>query len=432
MKIGTISLGCDKNRVDTEKMLSRLVEKGHELVDLEEKADVIIINTCAFIESAKNESIDEILNAVAYKKKNGTKVIVTGCLPQRYKNELSSSLPEVDLFLGTGDYDVLCDFLDGIEVNNNKIFCSVDKYYGKRVLTTPYHYAYLKIADGCDNHCTYCAIPYIRGKYRSEKIEDLVEEAKKLADDGVEELILVAQDVTRYGTDLYGKKSLIDLLNKLSELDFKWIRLMYLEPEMVDDELIDYIAGSKKVVKYMDIPFQHVDSRILKLMGRHTDEEYTKELIKKVKNKGIAIRSSFIVGFPTEGEEEFNKLCDFIKEYKIDYAGFFGYSLEEGTPAEKLPDRVSEKTIRKRVAKLASVQEEVIKAQSRNYIGKTLDVIYENIDYDKQLFVGRTEFQAPDIDNQVLFNSDAPLNIGQIYKVEIEDVLGMDLFGRLK
>ncbi len=432
MKIGTISLGCDKNRVDTEKMLSRLVEKGHELVDLEEKADVIIINTCAFIESAKNESIDEILNAVAYKKKNGTKVIVTGCLPQRYKNELSSSLPEVDLFLGTGDYDVLCDFLDGIEVNNNKIFCSVDKYYGKRVLTTPYHYAYLKIADGCDNHCTYCAIPSIRGKYRSEKIEDLVEEAKKLADDGVEELILVAQDVTRYGTDLYGKKSLIDLLNKLSELDFKWIRLMYLEPEMVDDELIDYIAGSKKVVKYMDIPFQHVDSRILKLMGRHTDEEYTKELIKKVKNKGIAIRSSFIVGFPTEGEEEFNKLCDFIKEYKIDYAGFFGYSLEEGTPAEKLPDRVSEKTIRKRVAKLASVQEEVIKAQSRNYIGKTLDVIYENIDYDKQLFIGRTEFQAPDIDNQVLFNSDAPLNIGQIYKVEIEDVLGMDLFGRLK
>ena len=207
---------------------------------------------------------------------------------------------------------------------------------------------------------------------------------------------------------------------------------MYLEPEMVDDELIDYIAGSKKVVKYMDIPFQHVDSRILKLMGRHTDEEYTKELIKKVKNKGIAIRSSFIVGFPTEGEEEFNKLCDFIKEYKIDYAGFFGYSLEEGTPAEKLPDRVSEKTIRKRVARLASVQEEVIKAQSRNYIGKTLDVIYENIDYDKQLFVGRTEFQAPDIDNQVLFNSDAPLNIGQIYKVEIEDVLGMDLFGRLK
>ena len=432
MKIGTISLGCDKNRVDTEKMLSRLVEKGHELVDLEEKADVIIINTCAFIESAKNESIDEILNAVAYKKKNGTKVIVTGCLPQRYKSELSSSLPEVDLFLGTGDYDVLCDFLDGIEVNNNKIFCSVDKYYGKRVLTTPYHYAYLKIADGCDNHCTYCAIPSIRGKYRSEKIEDLVEEAKKLADDGVEELILVAQDVTRYGTDLYGKKSLIDLLNKLSELDFKWIRLMYLEPEMVDDELIDYIAGSKKVVKYMDIPFQHVDSRILKLMGRHTDEEYTKELIKKVKNKGIAIRSSFIVGFPTEGEEEFNKLCDFIKEYKIDYAGFFGYSLEEGTPAEKLPDRVSEKTIRKRVAKLASVQEEVIKAQSRNYIGRTLDVIYENIDYDKQLFVGRTEFQAPDIDNQVLFNSDAPLNIGQIYKVEIEDVLGMDLFGRLK
>lgn len=432
MKIGTISLGCDKNRVDTEKMLSRLVQKGHELVDLEDKADIIIINTCAFIESAKNESIDEILNALEYKKKKGTKVIVTGCLPQRYKSELSELLAEVDLFLGIADYDMLCDFIDGISFDKNDIYRSCDKYYGKRVLTTPYHYAYLKIADGCDNHCTYCAIPSIRGKYRSEKMEDLVEEAKELADSGVEELILVAQDVTRYGIDLYGKRSLIALLDKLCELDFKWIRLMYLEPEMVDDELIDYVSEKDKVVKYMDIPFQHIDSRILKLMGRHTTEEYTKELITKIKQKGITIRSSFIVGFPTETESDFRKLCDFIKEYKIDYAGFFGYSLEEGTPAEKLPDRVCDKTIKKRLAKLIDIQADVIKNENCKHIGKTLDVIYENIDYDKQLFVGRAAFQAPDIDNQIFFSADKPLDVGQIYPIEISDTSGLDLIGRLK
>ena len=308
MKIGTISLGCDKNRVDTEKMLARLLGRGHTFVDREDDADVIVVNTCAFIDSAKTESIDEILSAVEYKKKNGTKIVVTGCLPQRYKGDLKEALPEVDLFLGTGDYDMLCDYLDGLTVSESKLYCSLDKYCSKRVLTTPYHYAYLKIADGCDNHCTYCAIPSIRGKYRSEKIEDLVSEAKSLADEGVKELILVAQDVTRYGIDLYGKKSLTLLLDELSKLDFCRIRLMYLEPEMVDDELIDYVANNEKIAKYMDVPFQHIDSRLLKLMGRHTDDEYTKNLVNKIKAKGIKIRSSFIVGFPSEGEKEFEEL----------------------------------------------------------------------------------------------------------------------------
>lgn len=432
MKIGTISLGCDKNRVDTEKMLARLLGRGHTFVDREDDADVIVVNTCAFIDSAKTESIDEILSAVEYKKKNGAKIVVTGCLPQRYKGDLKDALPEVDLFLGTGDYDMLCDYLDGLTVSENKLYCSLDKYCSKRVLTTPYHYAYLKIADGCDNHCTYCAIPSIRGKYRSEKIEDLVGEAKSLSDEGVKELILVAQDVTRYGTDLYGKKSLTVLLDELSKLDFYRIRLMYLEPEMVDDELIDYVANNEKIAKYMDVPFQHIDSRLLKLMGRHTDEEYTKNLVNKIKAKGIKIRSSFIVGFPSEGEKEFEELYDFIRDYEIDYAGFFEYSLEEGTPAEKLDGRIDDDVKAKRCESLRELQERIIMKAADGYVGKTINVLYEDIDYDNQMFVGRAEFQAPDIDNVVRFTSETPLSVGEIYSVEITGRIGMDLLGRVK
>ena len=432
MKIGTISLGCDKNRVDTEKMLARLLGRGHTFVDREDDADVIVVNTCAFIDSAKTESIDEILSAVEYKKKNGTKIVVTGCLPQRYKGDLKEALPEVDLFLGTGDYDMLCDYLDGLTVSESKLYCSLDKYCSKRVLTTPYHYSYLKFADGCDNHCTYCAIPSIRGKYRSEKIEDLVSEAKSLADEGVKELILVAQDVTRYGIDLYGKKSLTLLLDELSKLDFCRIRLMYLEPEMVDDELIDYIANNEKIAKYMDVPFQHIDSRLLKLMGRHTDEEYTKNLVNKIKAKGIKIRSSFIVGFPSEGEKEFEELYDFIRDYEIDYAGFFEYSLEEGTPAEKLGGRVDDDVKVKRCESLRELQERIIMKAADGYAGKTVNVLYEDIDFDNQMFVGRADFQAPDIDNVVRFTSDTPLNVGEIYSVEITGRIGMDLLGRVK
>ncbi len=432
MKIGTISLGCDKNRVDTEKMLARLLGRGHTFVDREDDADVIVVNTCAFIDSAKTESIDEILSAVEYKKKNGTEIVVTGCLPQRYKGDLKEALPEVDLFLGTGDYDMLCDYLDGLTVSESKLYCSLDKYCSKRVLTTPYHYAYLKIADGCDNHCTYCAIPSIRGKYRSEKIEDLVSEAKSLSDEGVKELILVAQDVTRYGIDLYGKKSLTLLLGELSKLDFCRIRLMYLEPEMVDDELIDYVANNEKIAKYMDVPFQHIDSRLLKLMGRHTDEEYTKNLVNKIKAKGIKIRSSFIVGFPSEGEKEFEELYDFIRDYEIDYAGFFEYSLEEGTPAEKLDGRVDDDVKAKRCESLRELQERIIMKAADGYVGKTINVLYEDIDYDNQMFVGRAEFQAPDIDNVVRFTSETPLSVGEIYSVEITGRIGMDLLGRVK
>lgn len=432
MKIGAISLGCDKNRVDSEKMLFRLSEKGHTFTSDENEAEVIIINTCGFIESAKTEAIDEILNALDYKAKNGAKVIVTGCLSQRYQAELASSLPEVDLFLGTGDYDMLCDYLDNGKVDLKEVFKCRDKFISDRVLTTPYHYAYLKIADGCSNKCTYCAIPYIRGAYRSEKIEDLTAEARKLADDGVKELILVAQDTTRYGIDLYGEKKLIELLDELSKLDFKIIRLMYLEPEMLDDELIDYIASNDKIAKYCDVPLQHISDRLLKMMNRHTTKASTLELIDKLKKRSIKIRSSFIVGFPTETEEEFKELYDFIERSKLDFAGFFEYSAEEGTPAEKIKGKVKPSVIASRCKSLKKLQEKILSDKCKSYIGQTLSVVYDGIDYDRQCFFGRTSFQMPDIDNLVYFESTVPVSVGEFYDVEITGTDGIDLIGRVK
>lgn len=432
MKIGAISLGCDKNRVDSEKMLFRLSEKGHTFTSDENEAEVIIINTCGFIESAKTEAIDEILNALDYKAKNGAKVIVTGCLSQRYQAELTSSLPEVDLFLGTGDYDMLCDYLDNGKVDLKEVFKCRDKFISDRVLTTPYHYAYLKIADGCSNKCTYCAIPYIRGAYRSEKIEDLTAEARKLADDGVKELILVAQDTTRYGIDLYGEKKLIELLDELSKLDFKIIRLMYLEPEMLDDELIDYIASNDKIAKYCDVPLQHISDRLLKMMNRHTTKASTLELIDKLKKRSIKIRSSFIVGFPTETEEEFKELYDFIERSKLDFAGFFEYSAEEGTPAEKIKGKVKPSVIASRCKSLKKLQEKILSDKCKSYIGQTLSVVYDGIDYDRQCFFGRTSFQMPDIDNLVYFESTVPVSVGEFYDVEITGTDVIDLIGRVK
>lgn len=433
MRIGAISLGCDKNRVDTEKMLSRLVGGGHTLVGSEEEADVIIVNTCAFIDKAKEESIDEILSAIAAKNAGkGKKVIVTGCLAQRYADTLKKEFPEVDAILGIADYDAILktikDVEDGEKVLN---FANLDAFYSDRVLTTPYHYAYLKIADGCSNHCTYCAIPSIRGKYRSEKLEDLICEAKKLSDDGVKELILVAQDVTRYGTDFDGKPHLIELLDRLSKLDFAWIRLLYLYPEMVDDALIEYVKNNDKIAKYMDIPLQHVDDDVLKRMNRRTDEKSIRELIAKLKNAGIAVRTTFICGFPGETQEQFEKLEKFVKEVKFDYAGFFAYSREEGTPADKLDGHLDESVKEERANKLRAIQEKIIKSRNKELIGSKIKVIYDDIDYDRQKFVGRSQTQAPDIDNVTLFESDEEVRIGEFYDVEITGSDGIDLVGKV-
>lgn len=433
MKIGAISLGCDKNRVDTEKMLSRLVEGGHTLVGSEEEADVIIVNTCAFIDDAKEESIDEILNAINAKNADShKKVIVTGCLAQRYKDTLKEEFPEVDAILGIADYDKILQTVDSVESGNRICDCSnLDKFYEGRVLTTPYHYAYLKIADGCDNHCTYCAIPSIRGKYRSESIEDLFSEAKRLSDDGVKELILVAQDVTRYGTDFDGKSHLIELLDRLCGLDFEWIRLLYLYPEMVSDELIDYIKNSKKVVKYVDIPLQHIDDALLKRMNRRTNSQSVKTLLAKLSDAGIKVRTTFICGFLGESEEQFETLKQFVEQAKFDYAGFFAYSREEGTPADKLDGHLPEEVKKQRADELCRIQSEIIADRGKSRIGEITTVIYDDIDYDRQMFVGREASQAPSIDNVVYFTSEDSIKIGEFYRVEIVSTDGIDLIGRV-
>ena len=432
MKIGAISLGCDKNRVDTEKMLSRLVAGGHTLVGTEDEADVIIVNTCAFTDDAKNEAIDEILSAVEHKRKHKKKkIIITGCLPQRYIDTLEKEFPQVDAFLGIADYDNICDTVEKITKGDKIYSCaSGDSFYEGRVLTTPYHYAYLKIADGCNNHCTYCAIPSIRGKYRSEKMEDLLTEAKGLEREGVRELILVAQDVTRYGIDFDGKSHLVELVDKLSEMDFDRIRLLYLEPEAIDDEIIDMIVSNPKVVKYADVPLQHIDNDTLKRMGRRCDEATTRALIKKLRDKGIVLRSSFICGFPGESEEAHQKLVDFIREGNIDYAGFFAYSREEGTAADRLQNHLDDAVKVERTNRLKDLQTAVINNRNNSLIGKTISVLFDEIDYDKQMFVGRAEFQAPDIDNIVYFTADKEVHVGEFYDVEIVATDGIDLVGK--
>ncbi|MCM1456072.1 MAG: 30S ribosomal protein S12 methylthiotransferase RimO, partial [Bacteroides sp.] len=381
---------------------------------------------------AKEESIDEILWAGEMKRLGKAKyVVVTGCLAQRYEAELKAEFPEADAILGVCNYDGILSVIDKISAGERVVdtVCK-DAFFEKRVLTTPYHYAYLKIADGCDNHCTYCAIPSIRGRYRSEKPDDLLKEAKRLSDDGVKELILVAQDVTRYGVDFDGKPHLIELLKRLAELDFEWIRLLYLEPEMVDDALVNYVASEPKIVKYMDIPFQHIDSGILKLMNRHTDEQGTRALVKKVKDAGITLRTTFICGFPNESEEAYSKLRGFVQEGNLDYAGFFAYSREEGTPADRLSGHIDEDIKTKRADELAAIQQAIIEKRNSALIGATVRVIYDGIDYDRQAFIGRTSEQAPDIDGVVYFTSDEQVQIGEFYDVKIIAVEGVDLIGR--
>ena len=415
MKIGVVSLGCDKNRVDSEKMIARLVAAGHTVVSSEEEADILIVNTCAFTEDAKNEAIDEILSAADAKKRGeGKKLIVTGCLPERYMESLEEELPEVDAFFGVADYDEIAGAIEKIE-RGDRIFCrgGGDAYYPDRVLTTPYHYAYLKIAEGCNNFCTYCAIPSIRGKYRSERQEDLIAEARKLSDDGVKELILVAQDVTRYGIDRDGKPHLIELVRELEKLDFEWIRLLYLEPEMVDDALIAFVRDEAKVCKYMDVPLQHVDSGVLKRMNRHTDEKFTRELVRKIKDAGITMRTSFISGFPGESEEAHRKLARFIEEAGIDFAGVFAYSREEGTPADRMRGHLDQDIKNARADELRAIENAVIERNCDARIGSVLKVLADGIDYDRQCFVGHTQRQTPDVDNVVYFTYDGELRAGE-------------------
>ena len=435
VKLGIISLGCDKNRVDTENLLAYAGDAGIEFTADENEADVILINTCAFIKKSQQEAIDTILEFVEKKKERDFKIIVTGCLTERYKQEIVDAIPEVDAFLGISEYSKIADVIKSVEEGKKVVdFTPCDLPSTKRVLTTPYHYAYLKIAEGCDNHCTYCAIPKIRGKFRSRTIESLYDEAKILVDEyGVKELNIVAQDITRYGIDLYNEYALLKLLDKITSLDVEWVRLLYCYPELLSDDLIKYIAKNDKICKYVDIPLQHIDDTILKTMGRRTSEKEIKNLIEKIRNAGdVAIRSTFIVGFPGETDEQFQKLYDFIGEYKLNYAGFFAYSKEDGTAAAKLKNQIPQAVKNKRLKNITALQSKVIFENNKNYVGKSLKVLYEGIDYDNNIFYGRPEFCAPEVDAKVLFSSDYLVNVGNFYDVKITGANGYDLVGEVK
>ncbi len=428
MILTVISLGCDKNRVDTEKMLYRLrgmVEITETIAD----AEVIIINTCAFISSAREEAINTILEAAQYKTIGKCKkLIVTGCLVQKHYSELKDQLPEVDAFLGINDYDKICDIIMS-EDNRNYVSSAPCAEIEGRILTTPPHYAYLKIADGCDNYCTYCTIPSIRGRYRSYSMENLVREASSLVSSGAREIILVAQDVTRYGIDLYGEYKLIELIKRLSELNVEWIRLMYCYPELVTDELIEEISSNPKVAKYIDIPLQHIDSEILKKMNRKSTEQSIYEVIKKLKNHNIAVRTTLMTGFPSESEAQFDKLLNFVINNKLRHVGVFAYS-EEDTPSAKIEGKVPKYVRHNRAKAISLAHKNNVKEYNESMIGKTVKVLYEDVDYDKMLFKGRSEDCAPDIDTYIYFKSDFA-DVGNFYNVRITGYKGYDLIGEV-
>ncbi len=432
-KFGVISLGCDKNRVDTEKMLGLIKAKGYTLTDDMSKAEILIINTCAFLESARQEAIETVLEC-AQQKTDGVleKLVVTGCLPQKFIDELFVPLQEVDVFLGINDYEKIFEALENSyaqKERQNYVGKGNDGYIHDRVLTTADHFAYLKIADGCYNHCTYCLIPKIRGKYRSYPMEELIKEAEELGETA--ELIVVAQDTTRYGEDLYGENRFVQLLQRLSALEnIRKIRLLYCYPDVIGDELIDEIANNDKILKYIDIPMQHTEDRVLKLMNRKGTRAKYLSLIEKLRAKipNIAIRSTFISGFPSETEEEFESMLGFIRQAKLLNCGFFAYSREPDTGAYRMKGQVHHATKKRRVRALYETQQLISKQMLSAFIGKKITVLCDGIDYEKGCFIGRGYFSAPDIDGKVFFHA-AEARQGEYYEVEIDSADAYDLYG---
>ena len=429
---GVISLGCDKNRVDTEKMLGLIKSHGYNTTDDLNKAQIVIINTCAFLQSARKEAIDTILECAEYKTKNLEKLVVTGCLPQKFIDELYEPLEEVDVFLGIQDYEKLFEALENSYKNDqrqNFVGQGKDGYIHDRVLTTDEHYAYLKIADGCYNHCTYCLIPKIRGKYRSYPMEELLREAEALGETA--ELIIVAQDSTRYGEDLYGENRFVALLQALSKLEnIQKIRLLYCYPDVINDALIAEIANNDKILKYIDIPLQHSENRVLKLMNRKGTREGYLQLLKKLRQEipGIAVRSTFISGFPTETEEEFLQMQSFLQEAQFFNCGFFAYSKEPDTGAYRLKGHLHHATKARRVRKLYETQEKIAYNLLQQFVGQEIEVLCDGIDYEKSCFIGRAYFNAPDIDGKVYFNAGNAMQ-GEYYKVKITSNDSYDLYG---
>ena len=436
IKVSMASLGCSKNLIDSEQMLGLLEQSGYEIVENEEDADILIVNTCTFIESAKMESIECILELAQYKKTGHCKyLIVTGCLAQRYKEQILSELPEVDAVIGTNEYDKIADVIRSLDEEQEKrLFCAETPLLCEtsRLRSTPGYTAYLKIAEGCDNHCTYCVIPSIRGRYRSRRMEDIISEAKELAADGVKELVVIAQDTTRYGKDLYGEYRLAELLRELCHIDnIEWVRVHYCYPEIVTDKLIDVFAEESKLCNYFDIPVQHCSDGILKRMGRRTNKKQITELIAQIRHRlpDAVIRTSLIVGFPGETEEEFEELRQFVEETKFDRLGVFAYSREEDTPAYDMDNQIDEEEKERRRELLMMVQSEISQQLNEDKIGKIVRVLVEGKDEIIKSYYGRTYADSIEIDGKVFFKSDKPLKEGDFASVKIEQVLEYDLFG---
>ncbi len=431
MKIGFISLGCSKNLVDTEMMIGLAKENNLEIVNDEKEAEIIVINTCGFIESAKQEAINTMLEMAQYKENGKCKyLIATGCLVQRYKKELQESLPEVDLFISIDEYK---DFGNLIGKLINQKLYKFDLEYENRYITTGGQVAYLKIAEGCSNRCTYCAIPYIRGTYVSRKMEDILEEAEKLNKMGIKEIIVIAQDTTKYGMDIYGKSMLPELLEKLCEFEsFKWIRFLYAYPETVTDELIKVAKENDKICKYFDIPIQHISNTVLKRMNRRTTGEQIDELIAKIRKEipDAIFRTSIIVGFPGETEEDFEKLYKFIEKTKFNKLGVFEYSKEDGTPAEKLKEQIPAKIKNQRWNKIMSLQQRISEECLKKYIGKEFEILVERIT-DKYI-IGRSKMDVPDMDGLVYLKNDKEVKIGDFVTGIITSAKEYDLVGRIK
>ena len=441
MKIGFVSLGCPKNQIDTEVMLREVAAAGYEITPEETEADIVIINTCGFIESAKKEAIDNILD-IAWLKKNHTlkSIIVTGCLAERYREEIFEQFPEVDALLGVGSIHNIVEAIEAVSAkkkSKTKYSSFEDKESvrlgGERILTTPEYAAYIKIAEGCDNRCAYCAIPDIRGKFRSRTIEDIVAEAKELDALGVRELTVVAQDTTRYGLDIYGEYSLAKLLRAITDATkIPWIRILYCYPDKITDELVAEMRDNDRILKYIDMPIQHISDKMLKAMNRHGDSALIKDAIARLRKAmpDIVIRTTFIVGFPGETEEDFNELCEFVQEAKFERAGAFAYSREEDTPAYDFEDQIDEQVKQDRVDII--MQEQMIISDNRNQsmVGKTITVLCEDFDPVSETHFGRSEADAPEIDGKVYFKSDKRIAPGSFVKVKVREVLDYDLVGR--
>ena len=439
MNILFISLGCDKNLVDSEVMLGLLDKKGYKIVDEESEADVIVINTCCFINDAKEESVQTILEMAEYKKEGRLKaLIVTGCLAQRYQQEILDEIPEVDAVLGTTSYDKITEAVEEalagnghVEVTDINALPLVDE---KRLVTTGGHFAYLKIAEGCDKHCTYCIIPKLRGNYRSVPMERLIKEAEDLAEQGVKELILVAQETTVYGQDIYGEKSLHKLLKELCKISgIRWIRILYCYPEEIDDNLIQAIKEEPKICHYLDLPIQHASDEILKRMGRRTSKKQLVEIIGKLRSEipDIALRTTLITGFPGESEANHEELMEFVDEMEFDRLGVFTYSPEEDTPAADMPEQIEEPVKEDRQAELMELQQDIAFDKAEDMVGSEVLMMVEGKVADENVYVGRTYKDAPNVDGLIFVHTDAELITGDFAKVKVTGALEYDLIGEL-